>query len=151
MVYPQDLIRESLEHLKEEQKNRNIEIVTGDLPPFEGDPGMMKQVFSNLLSNALKFTRHRDHARIEIGSFPKDKEIVYYVRDNGTGFDMRYSQKLFGVFQRLHSSEDYEGTGLGLAIVQRIIHRHGGSIWAEGETSKGATFYFTTRGVSDDV
>ena len=137
------------------RKSRKTEISRSSREIFRrlsGDPAMMKQVFSNLLSNALKFTRHRDHARIEIGSFPKDKEIVYYVRDNGTGFDMRYSQKLFGVFQRLHSSEDYEGTGLGLAIVQRIIHRHGGSIWAEGETRvRGRHFISRCGEVSDDV
>jgi PAS domain S-box-containing protein len=145
-VYPLDIIREFLEAQREEMKNRDIEIVTGDLPPFEGDPAMMKLVFFNLLSNAMKFTRNQNHARIEIGSFSKDKVTVYFVRDNGIGFDMRYHQKLFGVFQRLHSSEDYEGTGLGLAIVQRIIHRHGGSVWATGELGNGATFYFTTRG-----
>jgi len=146
LVYPQDLIRESLEDLREERKNRDIEIITGDLPSFTGDPAMMKLVFLNLLSNALKFTRGREHVTIEIGSFTRDKEIVYFIRDNGTGFDMHYSHRLFGVFQRLHSTEDYEGTGLGLAIVQRIIHRHGGRVWAESEVGTGAIFYFTTRG-----
>jgi PAS domain S-box-containing protein len=151
LVYPQDLIRQSLEDLREERKNRDIEIVTGDLPQFVGDPAMMKLVFLNLLSNALKFTRKQDRARIEIGSYSRDKELVYFIRDNGTGFDMHYRHKLFGVFQRLHSAEDYEGTGLGLAIVQRIIHRHGGRIWADSEPGKGATFYFTVRGGYDEI
>jgi PAS domain S-box-containing protein len=151
LVYPQDLIRQSLEDLREERKNRDIEIVTGDLPPFVGDPAMMKQVFLNLISNAVKFTRKRDHARIEIGSYSSDRELVYFIRDNGTGFDMHYRQKLFGVFQRLHSAEDYEGTGLGLAIVQRIIHRHGGRVWADSEPGKGATFYFNVKGDYDEI
>jgi len=146
LVYPRDVIRQSLEDLREEQKNREVEIVIGDLPPFFGDPAMMKLVFLNLLSNALKFTRPRDHARIEIGSFTSDKEIVYFVRDNGVGFDMHYQKKLFGVFQRLHPAGEYEGTGLGLAIVQRIVHRHGGRVWAESTLGEGAIFYFTVPG-----
>jgi PAS domain S-box-containing protein len=145
-IYPHDLVRESLEELRSEREGRNIEMVIGDLPPFRGDPAMMKLVFLNFISNALKFTRNRPDARIEIGSFQKNSKTVYFIRDNGIGFDMRYCPKLFGVFQRLHPADEFEGTGLGLAIVQRIVHRHEGAVWAEGEVGKGATFYFTIGG-----
>ena len=123
-----------------------MDVAIDDLPPCQADPALLKQVFVNLLANALKFTAHRDVARIAVGWSEQGEESVYFVRDNGVGFDMRYAHKLFGVFQRLHRAEDYAGTGVGLAIVQRIIHRHGGRIWAEAETDRGATFFFTLQG-----
>jgi PAS domain S-box-containing protein len=145
-VNPAALLRDALDLLRNEQDGRHVKITVGDLPTCQGDRALLKQVFVNLLSNALKFTRPRDPAIIEVGSSRKDGENVFFVRDNGVGFDMRYVGKLFGVFQRLHRSEDYEGTGVGLAIVQRIVHRHGGRVWAEAEPDKGATFYFTLGG-----
>jgi len=143
-IAPADLVAQALDDLKPEIEPR-IEIVLRDLPPCEGDPALLKQVFINLLSNAIKYTGRRAQARIEIGALPSvdAHAAVYYVRDNGVGFDMRYVHKLFGVFQRLHNSVDYPGTGIGLANVQRIVHRHGGRVWAEAELDKGATFYFT--------
>jgi PAS domain S-box-containing protein len=149
-VAPADLVRQALEVLHAEQEGRRVEIIIGDLPICEADPALLKQVFLNLLANALKFTRKREVAVIEIGctSPPLSGEglgegFVYFIKDNGVGFDMRYADKLFGVFQRLHRAEEYEGTGVGLASVQRIIHRHGGRVWAKAEVDKGATFYFT--------
>jgi PAS domain S-box-containing protein len=122
---------------------RPVEFTVGRLPPAHGDRAMIRQVFANLLSNALKFTRDQEVACIEVGATTQGGETVYYVRDNGAGFDMRYVHKLFGVFQRLHSTSEFEGTGVGLALVQRIVGRHGGRIWAESAPGAGATFYFT--------
>ena len=136
-----------------ETKGRNIEWVIGSMPVVEADPILLRQVMMNLLSNALKFTRKREVARIEVGCMPEkegDRGVTVYVRDNGAGFDMKYANKLFGVFQRLHGTDEFEGTGIGLANVRRIIQRHGGRIWAEGEVDRGTTFYLTlprnTRG-----
>jgi light-regulated signal transduction histidine kinase (bacteriophytochrome) len=114
-----------------------------ELPPAECDPILIKQVFQNLIANALKFTRPRECAVIEIGHLQENGESIIFVRDNGVGFNMKYKDKLFGVFQRLHRAEDFEGTGIGLATVQRIIRKHGGRVWPEAELDKGATFYFT--------
>jgi signal transduction histidine kinase len=122
--------------------DRPIELVIEPLPPCLGEPVLLKQVFANLLSNAVKFTARTERPAITIGTIA-NAEATYYVRDNGAGFDERFAEKLFGVFQRLHRTVEFEGTGVGLAIVQRIINRHGGRVWAEGKVNEGATFYFT--------
>jgi signal transduction histidine kinase len=145
------LVRAVLHSLLAEHKDRRIELAIGDLPAADADPRLLKQVWVNLIANALKYTRSRDTATIHIGSEAQNGAPVYHVQDNGVGFDMRYAHKLFGVFQRLHRAEDYEGTGVGLAIVQRIIARHGGRIWTQAAKNQGATFYFTLQGVQDNV
>ena len=127
-------------------RNGSLEIRIDPLPPARGDRGLLRQVMSNLLLNAAKFTRDRPSAKIEVGSQADGGQTVYYVKDNGAGFDARYADKLFGVFQRLHSTEQFDGTGVGLAIVKRIVQRHGGRVWAEGAVNQGATFYFTLPG-----
>jgi PAS domain S-box-containing protein len=142
-VQPAALVKQALEDLDDEQQGRTVTISIGDLPPCQGDPALLKQVFINLLANALKFTRQRDAAKIEVQCDTVNGEHIFAVIDNGAGFDMAYANKLFGVFQRLHGENEYEGTGVGLAIIQRIISRHGGRIWAEAEVGKGATFRFT--------
>ncbi len=162
-VEPAELVRQALKEQAPQPAGHQIQLELGELPPCNADPVLLKQIFVNLLSNAIKFTRTRQVARIEIGSAPlrtsqlgtivsdpasSDREpspveIAYFVRDNGVGFDMDQADKLFGVFQRLHSEEAYEGTGIGLATVARIVHRHGGRVWAESAQDRGATFYFT--------
>ena len=139
----EELISEVWSELLAMHPDRKVTLKNGQMPVAWGDRSLMWQVYSNLLGNALKFTHGRECALIETGGFVQNGEIIYYVRDNGIGFDMKYHDTLFGVFQRLHSAAEFEGTGVGLAIVQRIINRHGGRIWAEGEVDKGATFYFT--------
>ena len=140
-----ELVRQVLEELTPEREGRDVEVRIGDLPDCIGDSALLKQVLVNLLSNAFKFTRKKEHPLVEIGGGPADTpgEILYFVRDNGAGFEMEYASKLFGVFQRMHRASEFEGTGVGLSIVQRIIHRHGGRIWAEAVVNEGATFYFT--------
>ncbi len=145
------LVRAVLQSLQAEQKDRQIDLTIGELPAADADPRLLRQVWINLIANALKFSKSRETAVIRVGSETQDGAPVYYVRDNGVGFDMRYAHKLFGVFQRLHRAEDYEGTGVGLAIVQRIIARHGGRIWAQAEKNLGATFYFTLQGGANHV
>jgi len=141
------IVREVVAEVKADCKDRDVEWRVGELTVAECDPALIQLVITNLLSNAVKFTRPCKPAVIEVGQTVKDGEPVLFVRDNGVGFDRRYADKLFGVFQRLHRKEDFEGTGVGLAIVQRIVHRHGGRVWAEGELNKGATFYFTLSGL----
>jgi PAS domain S-box-containing protein len=143
------LVRSVLDDLRSQQEGRQLDLRIGDLPACVGDPALLKQVWINLLSNALKYTQKRTAAVVEIGCEARPEGRVYFVRDNGTGFDMRYAGKLFGVFQRLHRAEEYEGTGVGLAIVQRVIHRHGGRVWAEAAVDRGATFYFTLEGETE--
>ena len=138
------LVRGAYQELLEGQKGRHIECNIAPLPPASGDPSLLRQVWLNLIANALKFTRGCEHTRIEIGGTVAGPDFAtYFIRDNGAGFDMQYADKLFGAFERLHRPTDFEGTGIGLALVQRIIQRHGGTIWAEGEENQGARFAFT--------
>jgi len=142
-VNTEKLVRQALRELGPEISGREIVWEIASLPEVYGDPSLLKLVLVNLIANAVKFTGTREKAVIEIGCTQKDAEHVFFIKDNGVGFDMKYSDKLFGVFQRLHRSEEFEGTGIGLANVRRIISRHGGRTWAEGALDKGATFYFT--------
>jgi signal transduction histidine kinase len=145
------VVREVVSLLQPECEGRVVEWKVAELPATACDPVLIKQVFQNLFANALKFTRRRDHAVIEVAHRQENGQTVITVGDNGVGFDMKYRDKLFGVFQRLHRAEDFEGTGIGLATVQRIIHKHGGRVWAEGELDKGATFCFTLAAVEPTV
>jgi PAS domain S-box-containing protein len=146
------MVEEVVSLLQPEVAGRAVSWKIADLPPAECDPILIKQVFQNLMANALKFTRTRERAIIEISYRQENGQMVIAVRDNGVGFSMKYKDKLFGVFQRLHRAEEFEGTGIGLATVKRIIHKHGGRVWAEAELDKGATFYFTLAAVeSTDV
>ena len=143
-VSMEQLVQEALTEIRQDTNGRKIVWKVGALPPLYGDRSMLRLALVNLISNAVKFTRTRPQAEIEIGCQDQKKDqVVVFVRDNGVGFDMKYVNKLFGVFQRLHPPETFEGTGIGLATVQRIVHRHGGRIWAEGLVDQGATFYFT--------
>jgi light-regulated signal transduction histidine kinase (bacteriophytochrome) len=127
-------------------EERPVEFIVKDLPTASGDPTLLQQVFSNLIDNAVRFSRDRHPAKIEIGALP---DGTIFVRDNGVGFEMEYAEQLFGPFQRLHSQKEFKGTGIGLAIVQRIVRRHGGTIWAESAPNQGTTFYFRLRQISE--
>jgi PAS domain S-box-containing protein len=138
-----DLFRETWTDLQSLYPQRPMSLKINPVPPGKGDRALIKQVLNHILSNAVKFTKAHEKTLVEVGGAEQGNEIVYYIRDGGIGFDMKYNERLFGVFQRLHTDEEYEGTGVGLALVKRIIHRHGGRVWAEGEVDRGACFYFT--------
>jgi light-regulated signal transduction histidine kinase (bacteriophytochrome) len=137
------MARAVFEELKLLDPGRSLLLKVQSLPSARGDPAMIRQVFTNLLSNAMKFTRPMENGVIEVGGTVQESQNIYYIKDNGIGFDMKQATRLFSVFERLHGTDEFEGTGIGLAIVQRIIHRHGGWVWAEGKVNGGATFYFT--------
>jgi light-regulated signal transduction histidine kinase (bacteriophytochrome) len=143
------LVQSALDQLNPRDLDRKIEWHIDDLGSVECDPALLRLVFVNLLSNAIKYTRLRDHPVIQVGQTLINRERVIFVRDNGAGFDMEHADKLFGVFQRLHKAKDFEGTGVGLATVQRIIHKHGGRVWADAEVDKGATLSFTIPAGND--
>ncbi|MFA5848241.1 MAG: ATP-binding protein [Bacteroidales bacterium] len=136
------LVDRVVETFSDELTNRSVEINISELPDVRGDETLIKQVWVNLISNALKYTRNKEKAIIDIGGRIEDDAIIFYINDNGVGFDMKYADKLFGVFQRLHKARDFEGVGIGLANLNRIIIRHGGKCWTESEVDKGATFFF---------
>jgi signal transduction histidine kinase len=142
-----ELVNTVLEELNESKGHCSV--VIKRLEPAQGDVALIKQVLVNLVSNAFKYSAKKEKPLIEIGCYPDEDETQYYIRDNGVGFDMEYSNKLFGVFQRLHDPQEYQGTGVGLAIVKRIINRHDGSVWAVGKENEGATFYFSLKTVTD--
>jgi light-regulated signal transduction histidine kinase (bacteriophytochrome) len=142
-IQMKELTRSAIEDLRHDWENREVDWRLEVLPEVEADPALLRQVMLNLLGNALKYTRTRPKAKITIGGRAIPDEQVIYVKDNGVGFDARYAHKLFGVFQRLHRASEFEGSGIGLANVRRIIHRHGGKVWAEGALDKGAAFYFS--------
>jgi len=151
-VAPTEIANHAVAVLRAGLDERGVELRVGDMPHVRSDPVLLEEVFSNLISNAIKFSRDRNEALVEVGvqAAGTSGEQVFFVRDNGIGFDMRYAEKIFGVFQRLHRGHEYEGTGAGLAIVQRIISRHGGRVWADALPGQGATFYFTLGGAIDD-
>jgi light-regulated signal transduction histidine kinase (bacteriophytochrome) len=137
------LVQEVLDDFRADNELKQAEVIVEALPPCQADRSLFKQVWINLISNAIKYSSKVENPRIEIRHITQHQETVYVVKDNGVGFDMQYADKLFGVFQRLHRDDEYKGMGIGLAMVRRIIERHGGSVWAEAEVDKGATFYFT--------
>ena len=142
-VNPGEIAKNVFSELAQSAGDRRLDFAVSKLPDCKADAALLRQAFSHLLSNAIKFTRDRDPAVIRVGAREENGELIYFVQDNGAGFDMEYADKLFRVFHRLHSPNEFEGTGVGLAVVQRIIQRHGGRIWAEAMTDQGATFYFT--------
>jgi len=137
------LAEEVFEKLMHGETDQKVQLTVDTLPPAMGDRSMIREVLLNLLSNAIKFTEPKEIAVIEVSGTGDGDEVIYSVKDNGVGFDMKYADKLFQVFQRLHSAEEFEGTGIGLALVHRIISKHGGRVWGEGKVNEGATFYFS--------
>lgn len=146
----ESIARGAIEETQAKEEGRKADIHVDPLPDVKGDSSMLRQVFINLISNALKYSRKKEDPRVNIGSYRENGHVVYFVKDNGAGFDMKYYDKLFGVFQRLHNAADFEGTGVGLALVQRIIKKHGGKVWAEGKVDEGATFYFSVPDGDED-
>jgi light-regulated signal transduction histidine kinase (bacteriophytochrome) len=142
-IYMDDLIHIVQEELSFEDNENIPDLSIGSLPNAMGDKSLIKQVWINLISNAIKYSKHKFKTNIEIGAYKEGDLVVYYVKDNGAGFNMEYYDKLFGVFQRLHSQEEFEGTGIGLAIVQKIVHRHNGNVWAKSILNEGSCFYFS--------
>ena len=150
-VSMQRLARECLEELAPEINRRGIEVALGELPDATGSATLLRQVLANLLGNAVKYTRRQPEARVQLGCELLNGEQVFFVRDNGAGFDMQYADSLFGGFRSLHTDAEFEGTGIGLATVQRIVNRHGGRIWAKAAVGKGATFFFTLGALSENA
>ncbi|WP_432710791.1 sensor histidine kinase [Pedobacter sp.] len=144
----QAMLNSIIKDLKQQEPSRKIIVKIHPLPPMKADKNMIRQVMINLLSNAFKYTNKREFAKIEIGSYEEGDKIVYYVKDNGAGFDMKYYDKLYGVFQRLHSSVEFDGTGVGLAIIKRIINKHNGNTWATGIEDEGACFFISLPGTT---
>lgn len=142
-VIMHQLVQQVQIQLQPELMGRSLHWQIEPLPEVEGDPMLVRLVVQNLLSNAVKYTSEREQATITIGSIEEEEEVIFFVKDNGAGFDMKYRDRLFGIFQRLHPQSQFAGTGVGLATVRRIVHRHGGRIWAEGAVDQGATFYFS--------
>jgi two-component system sensor kinase len=138
-----ELVKRVFEEQKLSFQAQDVHLEVKSLPPTYGDRALLQQVLNNLISNSIKFTEPKDERTIEVGSKDGKNETIYYVKDNGVGFDMKYNAKLFGLFQRLHGTNEFEGTGVGLSIVQRVIRRHGGTVWGEGELNEGATFHFS--------
>lgn len=143
LVAPASLVQQVWEKFRVQRDNRPVLLTLNEMPPCQADPVLLKHVFTHLMDNGLKFTRPRPEARIEVGCRREPTCLVYFVKDNGVGFDMRYAPSLFGMFQKLHAAEEYEGVGVGLAIARRSVQQHGGRIWAEAEVDKGAVFFFT--------
>ena len=142
-INSKSIVTQVLKTFNDEIADRNVEIIVSDLPDVLGDEELIRQVWVNLVSNAFKFSRNKEKTMIDIGGEIENEKTVFHIRDNGVGFNMRYADKLFGVFQRLHKAKDFEGIGIGLANLNRIVIRHGGKCWAEGEVDKGSTFFFS--------
>ena len=145
-----DLVREVLAEVIPQDEGAKVDVRLSDLPPASGDLGLVRQVFRNLLGNAVKFSSHREHPVVEVGGTVRDGLREYFVKDNGVGFDPSHAGKLFRTFERLHTDREFEGTGIGLSIVHRIVERHGGRAWAEGRVDGGATFWFTLGAVASE-
>jgi len=144
-IYSKNMVNHVLKTFSDELEGRDVEINISELPNIMGDEILIKLVWSNLISNALKYSKNKEKAVIDIGAKIVNGETIFFIKDNGVGFDMKYVRKLFGVFQRLHKAKDFEGIGIGLADVNRIVMRHGGKCWAESEVDKGATFFFSIQ------